>query len=56
MAVQRVEGVSAAQFSHDRAEGRVIYDTTMTSVEEIAAELKRITGFTAQERIRAGGG
>lgn len=39
-----------AEFSYERAEGFVAYDPTLTSVEEIIAELKRMTGFDATAR------
>ena len=55
MAVERVEGVREATFSFDRAEGFVTFDTTMTSVAEIVAELKRMTAFSATERPDTGG-
>ncbi len=55
MAVERVEGVREATFSFDRAEGFVRFDTTMTSVAEIVAELERMTAFSATERPDAGG-
>ena len=50
MAVEKVEGVREATFSYDRSEGFVTFDTTRTSVSEIAAELERLTDFTATER------
>lgn len=50
MAVTRVEGVQDATFSYDRAEGFVTFDTTMTTVSEIVAELERMTDFTAVRR------
>ena len=55
MAVENVEGVSEAIFSFERAEGFVTFDTTMTSVAEIVAELERMTAFRAIERPDAGG-
>lgn len=50
MAVERVEGVAGATFSYDRAEGFVTFDTTRTSVEQIVAELERLTEFSATPR------
>ena len=50
MAVNRVEGVHDATFSYDRAEGFVTFDTTVTSVSEIVAELERMTDFSATRR------
>jgi len=55
VAVQRVEGVSEARFSYDQAEGFVTFDTTMTSVAAIVAELERLTDFSATERPADGG-
>jgi copper chaperone CopZ len=50
VAVEKVEGVREATFSYDRSEGFVTFDTARTSVAEIAAELERLTDFTAIER------
>lgn len=50
MAVERVEGVEEARFSYERGEGFVTYDPRRTKLEEIVAELKRMTGFDAVER------
>jgi hypothetical protein len=50
VAVTRVDGVHDATFSYDRAEGYVTFDTTLTSVPEIVAELERMTAFSATER------
>ena len=50
MAVERVEGVEDAEFSYERGEGFVAYDPSVTNVEAIVAELKRMTGFEATER------
>ena len=55
MAVERVDGVREATFSYDRAEGFVTFDTTMTSVASIVAELGRLTDFSATERPADGG-
>jgi len=55
VAVQRVDGVSEASFSYDRAEGFVTFDTTMTSVTAIIAELERLTDFSATKRPADGG-
>ena len=52
MAVTRVEGVQDATFSFDRAEGYVTFDTTVTSISEIVAELERMTDFSARQRER----
>jgi len=54
VAVQRVDGVREATFSYPRAEGLVTFDTTMTSVSEIIAELERMTAFTAARRPDGG--
>ena len=45
----KVEGVSKAAFSFESAAGYVVFDTTRTSIDEILAELKRLTGFEATE-------
>ena len=50
MAVTRVDGVPDATFSYDQAEGYVTFDTTVTSVSEIVAELERMTDFSATQR------
>lgn len=50
MAVERVEGVREATFSYAGAEGVVTFDTTATSLEEIVAELERLTDFSATRR------
>jgi copper chaperone CopZ len=55
VAVQRVDGVSEASFSYDRAEGFVTFDSTMTSVAAIVAELERLTDFSATRRPSDGG-
>lgn len=52
MAVQRVEGVQAAEFSYERSEGVVTYDPERTSSDAIIAELTRMTGYTATVRDR----
>ncbi len=56
MAVERVEGVREAEFSYERAEGFVTYDTTMTSPEEFLAELDRMTDYSGTVRAEAGSG
>jgi hypothetical protein len=48
--VERVEGVREATFSYERGDGFVTFDTTMTSVTEIAGELERMTGYTSTVR------
>ena len=53
MAVERVEGVREAQFSYERAEGFVTFDTTKTSPEEFLAELDRMTDFSGTVRTDA---
>lgn len=55
MAVERVDGVALAEFSFERGEGFVSFDTTKTSVDEIVGELQRLTDFTATERPTTGG-
>ncbi|MCH1571880.1 MAG: hypothetical protein OXU33_05560 [Gemmatimonadota bacterium] len=50
----RVEGVQDATFSYDRSEGFVTFDTTMTSVADIVAELERMTDFSATRRDAEG--
>jgi len=50
VAVKRVEGVQEASFSYDEAAGYVTYDTTVTSLEHIVAELERLTDFSATRR------
>ena len=50
MAVERVEGVQEARFSYEGAEGFVTFDTTLTSAEEILAELDRMTDFSGTVR------
>jgi len=55
VAVERVEGVSEASFAYDRSEGFVTFDTTMTSVAAIVAELERLTDYSATERPAEGG-
>lgn len=48
--MERVEGVREATFSYERAEGFVTFDTTLTSLEAILAELERLTGFSGTVR------
>ncbi len=55
VAVEAVDGVTDAEFSYERAEGFVRYDTTLTDVSAIIAELERKTPFDASERRHAGG-
>lgn len=43
-----------AQFSYERAEGFVTYDTTTTSPEEFLAELDRMTDYSGTVRAEAG--
>lgn len=45
MAAERIDGVREATFSHERGEGFVTLDTTVTSVADVAAELERRTGY-----------
>ncbi len=54
MAVERVDGVREAEFSYERAEGFVTFDTTMTSPDVFLAELDRMTDFSGT--LRADGG
>jgi copper chaperone CopZ len=56
VAVERIEGVTDAMFSYGRAEGFVTFDSTRTSVDEIVAELERMTGFSATQRDARDGG
>jgi copper chaperone CopZ len=53
VAVERIDGVTGATFSYGRAEGFVTFDTTRTSVEEIIAELERLTEFSATPRVES---
>lgn len=50
MAVERVEGVHEAEFAYPAGTGTVRFDTTVTTVEAITAELRRATGFQATVR------
>jgi hypothetical protein len=50
LAVQRIHGVTEAGFSYERAGGFVTFDTTLTTVLEIAEELERVTGFVGVPR------
>ncbi len=50
MAVERLEGVREASFSFERSEGFVTFDGTVTSAEEIVAELDRMTGYSGTVR------
>ena len=50
MAVKRVEGVREAEFSYERAEGFVTFDTTKTNPQAFIAELDRMTDFSATVR------
>jgi copper chaperone CopZ len=50
LAVRRVEGVDEAEFSYERAEGSVRYDTTVTNIQEITEELEQMTGFVGTVR------
>lgn len=52
--MERVEGVREATFSYERSEGFVTFDTTLTSVEAILAELDRMTAF--RKTVREGDG
>jgi len=58
VAVERVDGVQEASFSYERAEGFVTFDTTVTSIEEILAELDRMTDYsgTVRETMTPEGG
>lgn len=47
MAVERVEGVREAEFSYPEGTGTVTFDTTLTSMSKVIAELTRATGFGA---------
>ena len=55
MVVQRVEGVREAEFSYERAEGVVTFDTTKTSPEAFIAELASMTDYRATLRPARGG-
>ena len=46
-----MEGVREAEFSYERAEGFVTFDTTKTSPEEFLAELDRMTDFSGTVRV-----
>jgi copper chaperone CopZ len=50
VAVERVEGVQEASFSYELAEGFVTYDPSMTSPEQILAELARMTDYRGTVR------
>ncbi len=45
-----MEGVREAEFSYERAEGFVTFDTTKTSPEVFLAELDRMTDFSGTVR------
>lgn len=47
MAVERINGVIAAEFSFEEALGVVTFDPTLISQESIIRELHRMTGFEA---------
>ena len=55
MAVERVKGVREAEFSYERAEGFVTFDTTQTTPEAFIGELERMTDYSAKLRPVAGG-
>lgn len=55
MAVERVKGVREAEFSYERAEGFVTFDTTQTTPEAFIAELERMTDYSATLRPVEGG-
>lgn len=42
-----MEGVREAEFSYPEGTGTVTFDTTLTSMSEVVAELTRATGFGA---------
>ncbi len=48
MALKRVEGVDSAAVSYEAGSGWVAFDPALTSPDEFIAELKRMTGFTAE--------
>ncbi|MCH7992464.1 MAG: hypothetical protein IIC35_08610 [Gemmatimonadetes bacterium] len=48
--MERLEGVREASFSFERSEGFVTFDATVTSAEEIVAELDRMTGYSGTVR------
>lgn len=50
-----MEGVQKADFSYERAEGFVTYDTTKTSPGEFLAELARMTDYRGTVREEATG-
>ncbi|MDT8436660.1 MAG: mercuric transporter MerT family protein [Gemmatimonadota bacterium] len=50
LAAARISGVQAATFSYEDAGGTVTFDPDVTTVEEIVAELARMTGFVATEK------
>lgn len=45
-----VEGVAEADFSFERGDGYVVFDSTQTTPATITRELERLTGFRASER------
>jgi len=50
VAVERVDGVREAEFSYERAEGYVTFDTTKTSPDVFLAELDRMTDYSGTVR------
>ena len=50
LAVERIEGVTEADFSYSDGTGTVRYDTTLTSQAVIIAELERATGYGDESR------
>lgn len=50
VAAERVEGVREAEFAYPAGTGTVTFDTTVTSLDAIIAELRRATGFEAVPR------
>lgn len=54
--MERMEGVVEGRFSYEASEGVVTYDPAVTTGTEIAAELARLTGYTASIRENGGAG
>jgi len=54
VAVEQLEGVEEAVFSHERSEGFVRYDSTVTTVDRIVEALRQQTGYGATERTGQG--
>lgn len=44
-----MDGVEAADVSYETGTGIVTYDPAVTSLDDFAAELERMTGFRAEK-------